>query len=228
MDDDTLRAPAKAAEDRKRLDLLLQGERRAGGGARYTRFVRAMRLVLPLIAVGIVGLLVSWPRVEERMAPPPEAASAPAPETVGQNELINPRFESEDQKSQPFTITAARAVQSSDNPDIVFLEKPVGDINLADGSWVAAEAGRGAFNQRAERLILEESVRLFHDKGYEIVTERLLIDMAARIAWSDAAVKGQGPAGTLAASGVRAEAGTGTVIFTGPAKLVLNRSVRGL
>jgi lipopolysaccharide export system protein LptC len=104
----------------------------------------------------------------------------------------------------------------------------VGDINLADGSWVAAEAGRGAFNQRAERLVLEENVRLFHDKGYEFLTARLLIDMGARIAWSDAAVQGQGPAGTLTASGVRAESATGTVIFTGPAKLVLNRSVRGL
>ncbi|MBU0800482.1 MAG: LPS export ABC transporter periplasmic protein LptC [Alphaproteobacteria bacterium] len=233
MDDQqptTLRAPFRAAapeQAKRRLDQLLRADKSGrGGGVGYSRFVRAMRLLLPLVAVGIVGLVVSWPRVEERMTPPPEMT--PSTQTVGQNELINPRFESEDRENQPFTVTAARAVQSSDNPDVVFLEKPVGDINLSDGSWVAAEAVKGAFDQRAETLTLEGHVKLFHDEGYEIVTEKLRVEMGARTAWSDTEINGHGPAGKLKATGVKADMAKGEIIFTGPAKLTLNQSIKGL
>jgi lipopolysaccharide export system protein LptC len=220
-----------SAQAARRLDTLLRtGRRRTRVNKAYTSFVRTMRLVLPLAAVGIVGLLVSWPRVEERMAKPPVAAT-PAdslPQTVGQNELINPRFESEDDKSQPYTLTAARAVQSSDNPDIVFLDKPMGDINLSDGAWIAAEATEGQYNQKEEQLSLRGRVKLFHDSGYELVSEKLQVDLKNRKASSDAAVHGQGPAGTLEATGLQAEMNEGTLVFTGPAKLVLNKALKGL
>ncbi len=225
-----LRAPFRSAAPvpgQRALDRLLRSEKGSAAGAQaYSRFVRMMRLLLPLAAVGIVGIVVSWPRVEERMTAPPVVA--PEQQTVGQNELINPRFESQDSKAQPYTITAARAVQSSANPDIVFLEKPVGDINLSDGAWIAAEAVKGAFDQKAQTLNLEGHVKLFHDKGYEMVTEKLLVDMAARTAVSDMDVAAQGPAGTLAASGVKADTTKGTVVFTGPVTLTLNNGVEGL
>jgi lipopolysaccharide export system protein LptC len=227
---DTLRAPFRSAAPsppQRALDRLLRSEKGSAAGARgYTKFVRAMRLVLPLLAVGIVGIVVSWPRVEERMTAPPVVA--PEQQTVGQNELINPRFESQDSQSQPYTVTAARAVQSSANPDIVFLEKPVGDINLSDGAWIAAEAQKGAFDQKAQTLVLEGAVKLFHDKGYEMKTEKLLVDMAARTAFSDVAVAGQGPAGTLVATGLKADNMKGQVIFTGPVTLTLNSALEGL
>jgi lipopolysaccharide export system protein LptC len=231
-DDDNhmLRAPFRSAAPvpgQRALDRLLRSEKGSAAAARgYTKFVRAMRLLLPLLAVGIVGIVVSWPRVEERMTAPPVVA--PEQQTVGQNELINPRFESQDSKAQPYTITAARAVQSSANPDIVFLEKPVGDINLSDGAWLATEAVKGAFDQKAQTLSLEGHVKLFHDKGYEMVTEKLLVDMAARTAFSDTTINGQGPAGTLAATGIKADTAKGTVVFTGPVTLTLNNGVEGL
>lgn len=225
---ETLRAPFRDATPAPRaLDRLLRSEKGSAAGAKgYTRFVRTMRLLLPLVAVGIVGIVVSWPRVEERMTAPP--AIAPQEQTVGQNELINPRFESQDSEAQPYTITATRAIQSSANPDIVFLEMPVGDISLSDGARLEAEALKGAFDQKAQTLNLEGKVTLFHDKGYEMVTEKLRVDMGPRTAWSDTAIAGEGPAGTLAASGVKADMQNGVVIFTGPVTLTLTQGVEGL
>lgn len=223
--------PENSIRHNKRLDSLLRtARRRSRVNKTYSRFVRAMRLILPLIAIGIVGLLVSWPRIEERMDKPPAGSMADtaAPQAVGQNELVNPRYESQDDKSQPFTLTATRALQSSDNPDIVFLYSPMGDINLNDGSWIAAEARKGQYNQKEEQLDLSGHVRLFHDSGYELITEKLHIDMRDNRAASDSAVAGQGPAGTLAATGLQAEMASGTLIFTGPAKLVLHQALKGL
>jgi len=195
-------------------------------GKGYTTFVRVMRLALPLVAIGIIGMLLSWPRVEETLAPIPKEAVAPS--AVGKNELVNPRFASTDAKDQPFSITAARAVQSAGDPSVILLENPVADITLTNGTWLAAEAEQGAYRQNADRLLLQGKVRLYHDEGYEVTTAKLLVNLKSREAWSDEPVFGQGPAGTLQASGLQAHAATEQLIFTGPVKLVLNREVRGI
>lgn len=214
------------ASDKKYAQLGQTNARTKAPGKGYSVFVRLMRLALPMLAVGIIGLLLSWPRVEETLAPIPKEAVVP--QAVGKNELVNPRFESTDEKSQPFTITAKRAVQSARDPSVVLLENPMADITLTGGTWMAAEAERGAYRQNADRLLLQGEVKLFHDKGYEVITEKLLLNLKNREAWSDEPVYGQGPAGTLKATGMQAHAETEQLIFTGPVKLTLNRAIEGL
>lgn len=202
------------------------GARAGVSGNTYSTIVRFLRLALPLVAVGLIGILLSWPRIEETYAPIP--LETVVPQTVGKNELVNPRFESTDKKRQPFTITAKRAVQSARDPSVVLLESPMADITLNDGAWLAAESERGAYRQQADRLLLEGKVKLFHDQGYEMKTEKLLVDLRERTAWSDEKIYGQGPAGTLEATGMKAHADTSQLIFTGPVRLVLNREIGGL
>ncbi len=192
----------------------------------YSYIVRFLRLALPLVAIGIVGLLLSWARIQETLAPIPDKAAVP--QTVGKNELLNPRFESTDEKSQPFTITASRAVQSANDPSVILLDSPMADVTMTDGTWLAAEANHGEYRQDTERLLLEGKVKLFHDQGYEMKTEKLLVNLKDREAWSDTDIYGQGPAGTLEATGMKAHADASQLIFTGPVRLVLNRSITGI
>ncbi|MCB9987910.1 MAG: LPS export ABC transporter periplasmic protein LptC [Rhodospirillales bacterium] len=205
----------------------LNRPRKIESTARYTRFVRWMRVVLPLMAVGIVGILMAWPRVEETFEAIPKENLIPQA-VIGKNELVSPRFESEDESQQPFTITATRALQSSDDPDMVLLEQPMADITLKSGDWIAVESQKGTYRQEKKQLMLTGAVKLFHDQGYELQTEKLLVDLQAQEAWSDQPVSGHGPAGTLQASGMQAENISERLIFTGPAKLVLNRAIKGI
>ena len=93
----------------------LGNERKSGGDSRrYTRFVRSMRLLLPLVALGIVWLVISWPNLKNRLEP--VKAQLALPENVGQNELLRPRYQSMDNKEQSYNITAHRAIQSSHDP----------------------------------------------------------------------------------------------------------------
>ena len=193
---------------------------------RYSRLVRFLRLTLPLLAVGLIGLLFAWPQVEDSL--PLMQETAGIPRTMGTNELINPRFESIDSENRPFTITATRAVQSARDPSVILMDTPMADITLQDGIWIAVEAARGAYRQDAENILLEGVVTLFHDDGYELKTERLQVDLKQGQAFSDQPVSAQGPAGTLQASGLRAEAGGGHLVFTGPVRLVLNRKIDGI
>jgi lipopolysaccharide export system protein LptC len=209
-----------------RLSQLQTPERKAAHSKGYTRFVRSMRLFLPLAAAGLIGLVISWSNVEDTFEAIPQESALP--QSVGQNELINPSFKSRDEKQQPYTVTAERAFQSAKDMNLVLLELPKADITLTDGAWLAAKAEKGVYRQNAENLILDGDVRLFHDKGYEMTTERMLINLKTRKAISDRAVHGQGPAGTIDATGFQASGENNSLIFTGPVKLVLNRRIKGI
>lgn len=200
------------------------GTAQKGASKSYSRFIRAMRIFLPLVALGIVGFLMIWPQVNDKFdTMPTEIALVQA---VGKNELIKPRFESEDSKHQPFTVTADRAVQNESDPDEVLLEQPQADMVLNDGTWIAAQADEGRYRQESEHLVLEGDVKLFHDQGYEIVTTQLHVDVKHDKAWSETPISGHGPAGTLEATGMTARTDIGHLVFTGPAKLVLYREVK--
>ncbi|MCC7305310.1 MAG: LPS export ABC transporter periplasmic protein LptC [Alphaproteobacteria bacterium] len=211
-----------------RLDLLV-----ARRGARdvatfnpfYSRFVRWMRLLLPLVALAIVAVVFTWSESPREYLPPP--GEKMPQQTVGKNELLNPRFESTDSEGQPFTVTAKRAVQGEKNEKLVILEEPVGGLELKDKHKVEIRAHEGAFEQESRRLVLRGEVRLTHDLGYDFVTPELHLDIGQGTAWSDKDVTGGGPDGTLAAKGLKGDNVKGVLVFLGPAKLTLNTEAFG-
>ncbi len=188
----------------------------------YTKFVRSMRILLPLTALGLVAILVvtSGDNKDLIKAPPPKEEVVKQT-SIGKNELLEPRFDTYDKDGRPYTITAVRAYQTMDDADIIYLEKPVADSTMRDGAWVALESVSGVYNQLAQELALEGNVKLYHDSGYSLLMEKLDIDLKKNIAVSNVAVSGQGPIGQLQASGMTANGADNILIFNGPAKLTL-------
>lgn len=212
-------------EEQARLARMSPAENAPVFNPRYSKFIRWMRLVLPMIALALAAIVFTWSSFKsDDFTPPPAQNMAENQRVIGKNELINPRFESKDTKDQPFTITAARAVQDKDNQDLVALEKPMADMLLSGGNWVAIEAREGTYLQNSQQLALHGAVKLFHDAGYHMELKALQVDLATRTASSQTDVYAQGPAGTLEAKGLQADAQAGTLVFTGPARLVLTRA----
>lgn len=202
---------------------------RTGGkvGRGYTRFVKAMRIILPLAAVGLLAVVITWPDMEKRVAPVRKDEILPDTANM-QNELLQPKFESVDEKDQPYTVTAALATQSRENPDIVNLQKPVGNMALQDGGWVAIEALTGVYEQRNEKLFLSGDVKLTNDGGYTLTSDEMRINLNTSEAFSDKSVNVQGPDGTIDATGMEAFSNTGILIFKGPAKMILSNAGNSL
>lgn len=188
---------------------------------RRSTSIKKLRLALPLIAGAIVVFMFVWSDMES-VAPPPRKEKV-APQSVGRNELLNPRFESEDDNQQPYTITAKKAYQESENLDRVVLDKPVADISLKDGAWLAIEAEKGEFGQLKQTLTLQDKVRLFHDDGYEMTTDSVDMDIINEKAISTSPVQGQGPMGNIKSQGLIADGKTGIITFQGPATLTINQ-----
>jgi lipopolysaccharide export system protein LptC len=186
----------------------------------YSKFIRRMRMILPLAALALVAVVFAWDNMSnENLVPVQDMKNAP--KTIGKNELLRPKFESMDDKNQPYTITATRAVRGEQDENMVILEKPVADMLLNSGNWIALEAKQGTYQQTERKLLLEGDVKLFHDDGYEMDTAKMHIDLDTNTAWSEDPVRAHGPAGTLEATGLKADTATGTLVFNGPATLVL-------
>ena len=183
--------------------------------------VKKLRLALPVIAGAIVVFMFVWSDMES-VAPPPRKEKV-APQSIGRNELLNPRFESEDTNQQPYTITAKKAFQESADLNRVILDKPVADISLKDGAWLAIEAEKGEFEQVKQVLTLENNVKLFHDDGYEMTTNAVDMDIVNEKAISTSPVKGHGPMGQIKSQGLIADGKTGIITFQGPATLTINQ-----
>ncbi|MCB1784468.1 MAG: LPS export ABC transporter periplasmic protein LptC [Alphaproteobacteria bacterium] len=222
---ESLPTPQPAPEDSsaQRLDRLSR-RKYVRHNAGYSKFVRLMRLILPMAALGIVATLFLWNAMEkENFAPPP----APEPkeqitqQKIARNELLNPEFESLDKKNQPYKITADKAIQGEKNKNLIMLENPIGTLTMQDGVQVRVTSQTGAYRQDTQRFFLEGNVWLTHDADYSLQSEQAHIDLKDNYAWSDEKVSGKGPDMEIDAKGLRANGKTGKIVFTGPVKLVL-------
>lgn len=188
----------------------------------HTSLVRWMRLVLPVIALSIVVILMVWSDSRAPLTPVPREQVSP--QTISQNELIKPKFQSEDSHNRPYTITADKATQNAEDMNTVLLQKPVADMTFEKGGWVSLKATNGAYKQAEGDLDLDGQVEIHHDSGYELHTEKMAINVKGQSLSSDTAVTGHGPAADISASGLEANGTNDTVIFKGPAKLTLRQT----
>ncbi|MGH1374782.1 MAG: LPS export ABC transporter periplasmic protein LptC [Alphaproteobacteria bacterium] len=195
----------------------------------YTTFVRVMRLALPVVAVGIIALLYSRTGEQESAIVPVEEYTQEIEEQqISRNELLNPKFESVDKKDQPYLITADRAIQGEMNKELIMLERPIGTMTMSDGVQVRMHSDTGAYRQDTERFFLQGNVHLEHAQGYKIFSEEAHIDLKKNFAWSEKDVRGEGPDLFIEGSGVHANGKTGEIVFTGPAKLILDDGFEGI
>jgi lipopolysaccharide export system protein LptC len=187
---------------------------------KYSSFVKSLRFILPLVALGMTVIVLTWDEAGRRIEPPKKEEIIPASQNI-QNELLKPVFNSVDDKNQPYTVTADRATQNRDDADLIELEKPVATLAMNSGEKVDANAASGIYQQKAQKLNLEGAVHLIHSNGYTLTTEELRVDLATHKAYSGRDVRVEGPGGTIDATGLEGDSDGGSLIFTGPAKVIL-------
>lgn len=198
----------------------LSAPERKGLSRAYSNLIRSLRYILPLVALVLTVIVVTWDEAGRRVEPVKREDVLPQSDTI-QNELLKPVFNSVDAKNQPFSVTADRAVQGRNNPDIVQLENPVASLSMNDGEKIEGDAASGLYEQKSRKLNLEGNVHLRHSNGYVLKTEELRVDIEAQRAYSGRDVRVEGPAGTIDAKGLEGDVGGGALIFTGPAKVIL-------
>ena len=179
--------------------------RRAQASPRYSRVVGTMKLLLPLLAFGLVVVVVVWPN-EFREATGFHLAYVSNPESGGAElTMLRPRYLGTDKRNRPFVVTADSATQDPKDQRLITLRQLQADMAMTDGRWFTILADKGTYHQLRQKLQLSGSVNLFSDQGYEFNAQVADIDLNTGRAISDRPVAGQGPFGTLRADRLEVE-----------------------
>jgi len=187
---------------------------------RHSRFIRMMKLLLPIIAAFLIALVITWPQINTQKRFNVDMSKLDIAESL-QPRMDNPRFTGIDKEGRPYSLTAITATQIGDSPELIALETPQIDITLTDNSWVVLTAKSGAYSENSRILGLRGAVSLYHDTGYEFRTESADIDISAGTASGGLPVAGQGPFGSISAQGFLILNKGERIVFTGKSHLII-------
>lgn len=198
---------------------------RRAGQHKYTRFVRYMRVLLPLAALVIVMLMILWPRFSSKNFSASSINLDERPtlkKDIQTNRLVTARYEDKDEKGRPYIIEADEAVQQKENPDIIDLKNPKADIKLDAKISLKIKAKSGVFEQEAQNLQLSGGTYFTRSDGATLITQSVYGQMKKGHAQTDDPVSINAPSGTLEAQGGMIVENQGErITFKGPATMVI-------
>jgi lipopolysaccharide export system protein LptC len=217
-DDNDISAPKGAP--RERLKHLPTRQRLTGDqAARRSAIVRRLRIALPALAIGLVGVLFLNSREDAEDAFLDDFAAADAaPQEL---EMAKPRFAGVDDKGRPYEITADEARQATDADNVVELSKPRA-LTRADDEKTLVTADRGVYRKDENELDLSTDVRLNHQIGdeiYVLTTSAAKVSIKGETVETTSGVEGVGQSGALRADSMRAYNADGRVVFEGNVRM---------
>ncbi len=186
---------------------------------RYTRFVNLSKIILVGLILLLLGSAVVLPIVKGDAAGIRLIISNTQEVPDSTPVMKNPRFQGTDDKNQPYMVTADSAIQQ--DKDVVVLKNVKADMTFNDETWMMLRADQGALTLSEKQLVLIGNIRIFHDGGYEMETERMNVDMAQSMAYGDMPLHGQGEIGTIRADRFKAFDRGDRLLFEGNVSLTI-------
>ncbi len=198
----------------------------------YTRWVKSLRILLPLIAVGMIGLLILSAEQDDPVLPIQEIKTPSLPTAsnnqnapvIEKNELVNPQFESQTKDGKTYKITAENAVQKLQQPDLILLKHPQGQLEMEPHPLLVT-ADDGTYNQETQFMTLNQNVKISQEGNGEIRLKSLEADLSRGEMFSPFPIEAEGAYGTLRADSLRITNNGMNIILEGPVRLTINEGL---
>ena len=189
----------------------------AAPGSRHDRLVSIARIVLP-IGIGVMVaflLLAPLMNVGEASFVLDKNKVEVAKERL---KIQAAQYRGEDQKGQPFDLTAKSAIQHSSAEPIVQLSDLSARVQLSDGP-ANIHADSGVYDMDSEKVKLNGPLNFTGPNNYDLKTQDATIDLKTRQMQSGGAVTGTTSQGTFSANSMHADMENRTVTLDGNARL---------
>lgn len=180
--------------------------------------VRLLKVALPLVVVVTLGYVAYW-WLQSRgtVVDPTFIQQVNETNTKAEVTVNDVKYDGMDKKGRPFSITADSASHADGDDRHIALKKPLADITMSSGAYVALTANDGILDRDADIVTLSGDVTLFHDNGLSFQTDSATIDLNAKTAEGKDVVEGQNGDGELVSQGFRVLDDGDTIEFTGKA-----------
>ena len=148
---------------------------------------------MPATALALLLLVAVWPRFQAAIDSV-HFTSLPKIDTSQAQDvrMVAARYSGLDRENRPFVVTAEVAHQAPKADDAIALDGPKADMTTLSGNWNELTAYVGLYQPQSQLLDLFGNVELYQDKGNEIHSDSVRIDMAQGTAESHDPVDGQG------------------------------------
>lgn len=211
----TERHEAGAGFERRPLDGWARRDRpRVEATIGYSRFVRIMKVMLPIVAISLIVLVVIY-SATGREGGKVAISIGNIDDVDKDRQLVNPKLTGTDGRGQPFTVTAKGATQEPGKSRRMVFDNVVADVTMQDKSWVQVDAKIGLLDGEAKTLDLTQSINIFSDKGYECHTTAARYDFGLGLLKGEQPINCQGPLGLISAKKFEGLREPGIMRFTG-------------
>ena len=167
---------------------------------RRSRLIDVLRILLPVLALILVGMVIIWPQI----VPGPAGIAVPTllPGDGDQPDRLrmdSPRYVGRTSHDRPYEVTARSASLDPLATNVVHLDQPSADIALGEDGNVHVMAQNGTYDRAADKLLLDGGIEVVTSNGYRFVTPSARVHLAqGRIrGWQP--IEGVGPTGRLSA-----------------------------
>lgn len=186
---------------------------------RRGKSVRLLKVALPLVVFVTLGYVGYWWLESRGTIVDPTLLQGVPTDAQKKAEVTvqDVKYDGKDDKGRPFSITAVSASHVDGDDRHISLKKPLADITMSSGAYVALTANDGLLDRDADIITLNGDVTLFHDNGLSFQTDSATINLKEKTAEGSDVVEGQNGDGELISQGFRVLDDGDTIQFTGKA-----------
>jgi lipopolysaccharide export system protein LptC len=187
----------------------------------HSRLIAWAKIVLPLLALGLLSTIFLLSDRREPMETVPFAEALQDGETTREG-ISGPQYAGKTTRGDLLTMSATRARPQADGS--ILAEDLTAAMRLIDGGEILLDALSATLPEDSQTARLQGGVRIRSSDGYVLDTEALTTALDRIEAESLGPVSGAGPLGTLEAGRMRITAPGGDssvqLLFTEGVKLV--------
>jgi lipopolysaccharide export system protein LptC len=176
-------------------------ERAFRGARRHSRFVRVLRIAIPLaVALGAIGIgLITYFNPLRMLAKLPIDVSNLVVSGT-KITMEQPRLSGFTKDARAYELSADAAAQDLTKPDLVDLQHLRAKVQMQDNTSVQLTAALGTYNSKLETLKLDRNILLSSSTGYEGRLSEAMVDIRKGHVVSDHPVEVKLLQGTLDAN----------------------------
>lgn len=205
----------------------LAGARRHFRPSRYTRVVGWLRLVLPLTAFALIGVVALWPHLSggygSMIAPMIANGEIVDTDTM---RMHRPRYVGRTASAEPYTVTAETATVDPADSDRIHLDRLDADLASAGPRDIHVVASSGLFHRASDELDMDGGIELLTSDGYLFETESARVDLQRGRVVGQQPIAGTGPTGDLEADRFEIREGGAVLHFEGRVKVTIEPEPR--